>query len=205
MTEQPSAKRAQQGALPRPLTTRCVFLARDGTINREVHHLRRLEELELLEGVPEGIRLLNRAGWRVIVVTNQAAVARGLLSEERLGEIHQELQAMLAREGAYVDAIYYCPHHPTEGFGRYRLECTCRKPQPGSIQRAARELGLDLAQSYCIGDKRSDLEAGRTAGCHTILVRTGYGVVTAAQLDGESIRPDYIATNLLEAAQWILA
>ena len=187
------------------MTTRSVFLARDGTINREVRHLRRLDELELLAGAPEGIRLLNRAGWRVVVVTNQAAVARGLLSEERLAEIHQELQGMLAREGAYVDAIYYCPHHPTEGFGRYRQQCTCRKPQPGSLQRAARELGLDLEQSYCIGDKRSDLEAGRTAGCRNILVRTGYGAATEAQLDGEATRPDTIATNLLEAAQWILA
>jgi len=184
---------------------RSVFLDRDGTINREVHHLRRVEELVLLDGASEGIRLLNRAGLRVIVVTNQAAVARGLLSEARLAEIHAELQGMLAREGAYVDAIYYCPHHPSEGFGRYRQQCDCRKPRTGSLVRAAVDLGLDLSQSFCVGDKKSDLDAGRAAGCRTILVRTGYGFATQAQLDGHPWQPDFIAANLLEAARWILA
>jgi D-glycero-D-manno-heptose 1,7-bisphosphate phosphatase len=184
---------------------RSVFLDRDGTINREVHHLRRVEELELLDGASEGIRLLNRAGLRVIVVTNQAAVARGLLSEARLAEIHTELRGMLAREGAYVDAIYYCPHHPSEGLGRYRQECDCRKPRTGSLKRAAADLGLDLRQSYCVGDKKSDLEAGRAAGCRTVLVRTGYGFATEAQLDGHAWQPNFVATDLLEAARWILA
>ena len=183
---------------------RSVFLDRDGTINRDVHHLRCVEELELLAGASAGIRMLNRAGLRVVVITNQAAVARGLLSEEKLAEIHQELQALLAREGAFVDAIYYCPHHPTEGFGRYRQTCACRKPQPGALQRAANELGLDLSQSYCVGDKGSDLEAGHALGCRTVLVRTGYGLTTEAQLGADSVQPDYIASNLLEAAGWIL-
>ncbi len=183
---------------------RSVFLDRDGTINREVHHLRCVEELQLLAGAADGIRMLNRAGLRVVVITNQAAVARGLLSEEKLAEIHLELQALLAREGAFVDAIYYCPHHPTEGFGRYRQSCACRKPQPGSLQRAAKELGLDLSQSYCVGDKDSDLEAGRALGCRSILVRTGYGLATEARLGTDAVQPDYIASNLLEAARWIL-
>ncbi|HZL86624.1 MAG TPA: HAD family hydrolase [Candidatus Krumholzibacteria bacterium] len=183
---------------------RSVFLDRDGTINRDVQHLRCVEDLELLVGASEGIRMLNRAGLRVVVITNQAAIARGLLSEEKLAEIHQELQALLAREGAFVDAIYYCPHHPTEGFGRYRQSCSCRKPQSGSLQRAANELGLDLSQSYCVGDKESDLEAGHALGCRTILVRTGYGLATEAQLGADSVKPDYVASNLLEAAGWIL-
>jgi len=182
-----------------------IFLDRDGTINREVHHLRRIDELELLRGSAEAIRLFNRAGLKVIVVTNQAGIARGLLSEERLDEIHRSLRAMLAREGAYVDAIYYCPHHPTEGFGRYRLDCVCRKPRPGALHRAADELGLNLSRSCFVGDKSSDIEAGRAAGCRTILVRTGYGMATEAVLQASKRRPDHVAVDLLEAAHWILA
>lgn len=182
-----------------------IFLDRDGTINREVHHLRRVDELELLDGAAEAIRLFNRSAIKVVVVTNQAGIARGFLSEERLEEIHQGLRAMLARQGAYVDAIYYCPHHPTEGLGRYRLDCVCRKPRPGSLHRAADEMGLDLSHSYLVGDKSSDMEAGRAAGCRTVLVRTGYGVATEAVLQASRRQPDHVAVNLLEAAQWILS
>jgi len=182
-----------------------IFLDRDGTINQEVHHLRRVDELVLLDGAAEAIRLFNRAGIKVVVVTNQAGSARGLFSEERLDEIHRSLRAMLAREGAYVDAIYYCPHHPTEGFGRYRLDCICRKPRPGSLHRAADEMGLDLSRSYLVGDKGSDIDAGRAAGCRTVLVRTGYGMATEAVLQASRRQPDHVAVDLLGAAQWILA
>ncbi len=187
------------------MATTSVFLDRDGTINREVHHLRRVEELELLHGAAAAIRTLNRAGLKVIVVTNQAAVARGLLSEEKLAEIHRVLQGMLAREGAFVDAIYYCPHHPTAGLGSYRQACTCRKPNPGALLLAARELGIDLERSFLVGDKMSDLEAGRAAGCRTVLVRTGYGRLTETTAAAAPARPDHVATNLLEATEWILA
>jgi D-glycero-D-manno-heptose 1,7-bisphosphate phosphatase len=211
-----------------------VFLDRDGTINREVHHLRRVDQFELLDRAAEAIRLLNESGMRVVVVTNQAAIARGLLSVDGLDEIHTAMHTLLGRHGARVDAIYYCPHHPTEGVGAYRTECSCRKPRPGALKRAAHELQLDLENSFFVGDKRSDLEAGRAAGCGTILVRTGYGRATEAQLQ-EALQPrraetqtvsaargrptehnpspsrtyhglvDHVAENLLEAAQWILA
>lgn len=210
-----------------------VFLDRDGTINREVHHLRRVDQLELLDGAAEAIRLLNEHGARVVVVTNQAAIGRGLLNEAGLDDIHAALDAVLAQHGARIDAVYSCPHHPTEAIGAYRVECSCRKPRPGSLQRAALELGVELEGAFMIGDKRSDLEAGRAVGCRTILVRTGYGQDTESELRQEDViavvpahehanretteepsrhatplmRPlaDHVANNLLEAVQWILA
>jgi D-glycero-D-manno-heptose 1,7-bisphosphate phosphatase len=181
-----------------------VFLDRDGTINREVHHLNQVEQVELLEGAAEAIRLLNGSGFKVVVVTNQGAVARGLLPESRLAEIHAALVALLARSGAAVDAIYYCPHHPTEGVGDMRRDCGCRKPRPGALQQAAGDLGLDLECSFLVGDQASDVEAGRAAGCRTVLVRTGYGAKTETELHGVGVHPDHVAADLLEAVRWIL-
>ena len=216
-------------------TTRTVFLDRDGTINHEVHHLRRVEQLELLDGAAEAIRLLNDAGIRVIVVTNQAAIGRGLLTESGLEDIHVALRALLEERGARIDAIYSCPHHPTEGVGTYRVECECRKPKPGSLQRATQELDVILGSAFMVGDKCSDLEAGRAVGCRTVLVRTGYGSQAEAQLQHRAASrsprtgpdsttsvearttktthsmpsdgrlADHVADNLLEAALWILA
>ncbi len=191
-----------------------VFLDRDGTINREVHHLHRSEHMELLDGAARAIRHLNEAGVRVVVVTNQSTVARGLLTESGLDGIHAAMRAQLEAHGAYVDAIYACPHHPTEGVGAYRIECGCRKPRTGTLERAARDLNLDLGCAFMVGDKRSDLEAGRAAGCRTVLVRTGYGSAEETQLrtalHARSEQPttplaDHVADNLLEAVQWILA
>lgn len=206
-----------------------VFLDRDGTINREVHHLNRVEDFELLDGAAQAIRLLNEAGVRVVVVTNQAAVGRGLLSERGLNDIHASMEQQLHEHGAHVDSIYSCPHHPTAGIGVYGVECTCRKPRPGSLERAARELGLDLERSFIVGDKQSDLDAGASVGCKTVLVRTGYGREVEEQFEHSTtteshdavsassnktaVKParndgrlaDHIANNLLEAAQWILA
>ncbi len=211
-----------------------MFLDRDGTINREVHHLRRIDDFELLDGAAEAIRLLNERQLRVVVVTNQAAIGRGLLSEEGLDDIHATMHEQLGLHGAHVDSIYYCPHHPTKGVGDYRVDCECRKPRTGSLRRAAQELGLDLTQSFIVGDKRSDLEAGRAAGCRTVLVRTGYGreaeVEVCRKLASRSLKTittpspevrstdralppnetngalaDHVADNILEAAQWILA
>jgi len=195
---------ASGAAVPGRVPARAVFLDRDGTINREVHHLNRVEQLELLTGAAEAIRRLNAAGFAVVVVTNQAAVARGLLSEAGLTEIHAALATLLAAAGARLDAIYYCPHHPTAGAGALGVDCSCRKPKAGALHRAARELGVDLGRSFLVGDQRSDLEAGRAAGCRTLLVRTGYGAETETAL-GTAERPDHVASDLLEAAAWILA
>ena len=131
-----------------------VFLDRDGTILRDVGYLCSQEQIEILPGVPEAIRLLKEKGYKIVVVTNQSAVARGRLSEKQLKQIHEEVRAQLARAGATLDAVYYCPHHPSEGVTAYRVLCDCRKPNTGMIRRASEELGLEPARPYVVAIKR---------------------------------------------------
>jgi D-glycero-D-manno-heptose 1,7-bisphosphate phosphatase len=152
-----------------------VFLDRDGTLIEEVHYLATPEQVRLIPGAAEAVRKLNDAGVLVVVVTNQAGVARGYFPESRVAEVHARLSALFAEHGAKIDAYYFCPHHPTEGVDLYRVECECRKPKPGLLLTAARELDIDLAQSWMIGDKLADSGAGVAAGCRAILVRTGHG------------------------------
>lgn len=167
-----------------------VFLDRDGTINGDVPYCSSPEEFELLPGAGEAIARLNKAGLAVVVVTNQSGVGRGYFTEETLRLIHQKMQEDLARHEARVDAIYYCPHHPLDG-------CSCRKPKPGLIFRAAEELGLDLKNSFLIGDSPADVEAGGKAGCTTVLIDP-QGKTT------KNCQADYICRNLSEGVQWII-
>lgn len=184
---------------------RAVFLDRDGTLNREVDHLHRVEDLELLPGTATALAHLREAGFLLVMVTNQSAVARGLLTLPALEEIHTELQRRLTAAGASLDALYYCPHHPDEGDAPFRCRCDCRKPAPGMLHRAAADLGIDLTASYMVGDTRSDLEAGWAAGCRSVLVRTGYGAVTLQEADQNLLdRVDHVAADLAAAARWIL-
>jgi D-glycero-D-manno-heptose 1,7-bisphosphate phosphatase len=152
-----------------------VFLDRDGTLIEEVHYLARPDQVRLIPGAAEAVRKLNQAGVLVVVVTNQAGVARGYFPESAISDVHVHLSHLLGEYGAHIDAYLYCPHHPTEGIGKYRVACDCRKPQPGLLLTAARELDIDLSRSWMIGDKPCDAEAGAAAGCRTILVRTGHG------------------------------
>ena len=175
-----------------------VFLDRDGTINEEVEYLSDPDDLCLIPGTAEAIRLLNCAGIPAIVVTNQAGVGRCYFSEDRVEAIHEELARQLSAHGAHLDAIYYCPHHPDGG-------CACRKPEPGMLEQAAREHALDLPRSFMVGDKVSDLSAGRRAGCQTVLVLTGYGEESREAFRGVDFEPDHIGPNLLDAVRWILA
>jgi len=176
-----------------------VFLDRDGTINEETQYLCDPRSLRLIPGAAEAVRRLNQSGAPVIVVTNQAGVGRGYYSESRVAEVHAELARALAAQGAHLDAIYYCPHHPDEG-------CTCRKPEPGMLLRAAEEWEIDLARSYMVGDKLSDLQAGQRAGCRSVLVLTGYGAQALPTLGSEGGRPpDHVACDLADAVTWILA
>ncbi len=145
-----------------------VFLDRDGTINREVHHLSDPDQLELLPGAAEGLRELCRAGYRLVVVSNQSPIGRGLFTEERLKEINARLAGMLAREGVQIAGWYWCPHAPWEG-------CSCRKPAPGLFLRASEEMDVILEGAWVVGDRLGDLIAGRQVGARTILVATGYG------------------------------
>ncbi|HEY0983012.1 MULTISPECIES: D-glycero-beta-D-manno-heptose 1,7-bisphosphate 7-phosphatase [unclassified Schlesneria] len=184
---------------------RAVFLDRDGTVNVEVHYLSQPEQLELLPTVSETIARLNALGIDVVVVTNQAGVARGYFPEHRLQAIHDRLQQLLADEGASVTGIYYCPHHPSAGLGRFKTVCECRKPLPGMLLQAAREHGIDCSRSLMIGDRDSDLQAGAAAGCTTALVRTGYGQETSATLKLDQVRGLGVFTTVEDAVKAWLA
>lgn len=184
---------------------RCaVFIDRDGTINREVNHLISPDQLELLPGAAHAIRRLNRNGTLAVVITNQPVVARGDLSFEDLGRIHARLESLLGAGGAYVDGLYFCPHHPDKGFagevGELKGTCTCRKPEPGLIDQACRDLYVGRQDSWMVGDTTSDIEAGRRAGIRTVLLRTGHAGVDAKY----AVRPDYTAPDLADAVDWIL-
>ena len=186
---------------PRDDRAAAVFLDRDGTLNEEVGYLRRIEDLRLLPGAPEAVRLLNEAGFKVVVVTNQSGVARGLFTEAFVAEVHRAMSEILGCRGARIDRFYYCPHHP-EGMGPYRQTCRCRKPEPGMLLRAAADLDLDLGRSYLVGDTPKDLEAARRAAVKGILVRTGYGRESAG---GEGPAAAHVADDLPAAARWIIA
>lgn len=185
---------------------RAIFIDRDGTLNEEVGYIDRPARLRLFPFAAEAVRLINAAGWRAILVTNQSGVARGYLSEERLAELHEHLAAALAGEGARLDAIYYCPHHPTEGLPPYRQDCDCRKPKPGLLTRAAQDFGLDLAQCFVVGDRYRDVEMAHRAGARGVLVLTGYGLNEYEQERASwDEMPERVAENLLEAVKWILS
>jgi D-glycero-D-manno-heptose 1,7-bisphosphate phosphatase len=182
-----------------------AFLDRDGTLCEEVGYLRSPGQIRLIPGAGEAVRRLNERGIKAVVVTNQSGVGRGFFSEERLEEIHRELARRIRDEGGVVDAMYYCPHHPTEGKGAYLLACACRKPSPGLILRAAADLNLDLKRSYCVGDRLADLECGRRVGTKGILVLTGYGREESFRAAESPLGPpSWIAPSLREAVCWII-
>lgn len=182
-----------------------VFLDRDGTINEEVGYLDRIDKLRLIPGAAEAIRLLNAAGLKVVVVTNQSGVARGLFTEAFVVEVHRTLAERLERQGARIDRFDYCPHHPTEGSARYRRACPCRKPEPGMLLKAAAALAIDLGRSYVVGDTPRDLETARRVGARGILVRTGYGAEHLETVSAGGTDAAHIADDLLAAVRWILA
>ncbi len=180
-----------------------VFVDRDGTLNRERHYLRRVADLRLLPGTAAAVRALDAAGFAVVVVTNQSGVARGLIAPRTLAAIHRTLERRLAGSGARLAGIYVCPHHPTVGAPPLRRRCRCRKPAPGLVERAVRELGLDLRRSYCVGDTEVDLGLAAATGTRAVLVRTGHGRRTEATRDAEG-RPAHVAPNFRAAAEWII-
>lgn len=155
---------------------KAVFLDRDGTINKYIGFLRDLDDFELIDGVASAIKAINVSGYLAIVVTNQPVIARGEVSFEELQEIHNKMETLLGEQGAYVDAIYYCPHHPHKGYEGERpelkIECDCRKPKPGMLLQATKDFNIDLEHSWMIGDGENDIAAGKNAGCHTALIAT---------------------------------
>lgn len=172
---------------------RAVFIDRDGTMNRDVPYCSRPEDFELLHGVAQGIRLLNEHGFKVVVVTNQSGIARSYFTEQMLNKISDKMRAELAKRGAYLDAIYYCPHHPNEN-------CDCRKPKPMLILKAAAEHEIALNDSFLIGDKAHDVEAGYVAGCRTILISPTCTLETLPN----PAKPNFVARDFLEAAKYII-
>ena len=170
-----------------------VFLDRDGTLNRDKGYVHLWADWEWLPGAKEALALLKRAGYKLVVVTNQAGVAKGLYNEEAVRELHAQVNLDL-RGLAPLEAFYHCPHHPD-----FSGPCPCRKPAPGLLRRAADELGLDLARSFMVGDKLSDAAAGRAAGCCSILVRTGHG-----RTEEPASPPDLIVTDDLSAAALLI-
>ena len=155
---------------------KAIFLDRDGTINEYVGFLTDIKEFHLLDGVAEAIRKINASGYLAIVVTNQPIIARGEVSFTELQEIHNKMETLLGAEGAYIDAIYFCPHHPDKGFEgervEYKISCDCRKPKPGMLLKAAEDFNIDLSRSWMVGDGKNDVEAGKNAGCKTVLIGT---------------------------------
>lgn len=174
-----------------------VFLDRDGVICKEKSYITSVDQLEIYPFAAEAVKSLRNAGFKTIIVTNQSAVARGMMKEEELFSIHRFLL-----ENIHVDDLYYCPHYPPEGEieSPYRIHCTCRKPKPGMLYTARDEHKIDLGQSYIVGDRASDIIAGKNAGVSTVLVRTGYG---AGKLE-QDVQPDYIFKDLKEFTDFLI-
>jgi D-glycero-D-manno-heptose 1,7-bisphosphate phosphatase len=185
-----------------------VFLDRDGVLIEDRDTVLSRAEIRLLPGVPEALRKLKQAGFRLIVVTNQAIVARGLLTEPELQALHVEMERMLTEAGAPpLDAIAYCPHHPEATLPAYRVACECRKPLPGMILRSAHQYNITPASSFLVGDRMTDIMAGARAGCRSVLVKSGRHadpLIISSAVHDASIQPDRVCADLAEAAAWIL-
>jgi D-glycero-D-manno-heptose 1,7-bisphosphate phosphatase len=175
---------------------KAVFFDRDGTLIDDAAYLNRPDGVRLLEGAAEALIRLREAGFRLVIATNQSGVARGLFTVETLERIHDELRRRLGEAGASIDAIYYCPHLPEGTIPQYARDCDQRKPAPGMLLQAAREMDLDLPESWMVGDSGRDIEAGRAAGCRTILLGSAQ--------QGQDARPDYTCASLAEAVEVIL-
>ena len=185
------------------MTQAAVFLDRDGTLNVEKGYLYRFEDWEWICGAVEAIRRINALGYLAIVVTNQAGIARGYYQEDDVQNLHQQVSTLLAGENAHIDAYYYCPHHPQFGILR---DCACRKPKVGMLIQAQQDLDINLTDSWIIGDKVSDIEAGRQAGVSSILVMTGYGVEESKKAPtGTFCVPDILAAvRRIESSKYVV-
>jgi D-glycero-D-manno-heptose 1,7-bisphosphate phosphatase len=181
-----------------------VFLDRDGTMIHDVGYLNRVEHVRWYASTIDAVRLLNRAGFLVFVTTNQSGIGLGLLDESILERLHGEMRRVLNAEGARIDGWFHCPHHPDAVIEALRMECTCRKPQPGMIQQAQARFEFDLERSFVVGDKMADVGLATAVGARGVLVRTGYGEDVVRQHGGTVPGAEFVAANLMEATSWIL-
>ena len=170
---------------------RVIFLDRDGTLNEEVHYLHKKEDLRLIEGAADALCRFRKSGYRLVVVTNQAGVARGYYQEEDVKLLHEYMNEILRPLGAEIDCFFYCPHHPEHGIGAYKKNCSCRKPDIGMFEQAEQYFQVDKAHSWMIGDKLIDVEAGKRFGVRTVLVGTGYGAKVHQELTGQQKGKSY--------------
>ncbi|MDD5193716.1 MAG: HAD family hydrolase [Candidatus Nanoarchaeia archaeon] len=180
---------------------KAVFLDRDGVLNKEIDLLHRKEDIEILPGVEEVLKKLKSLGYLLIVISNQPAIARGMITEEGVREINDYLNSLI---GNLIDRFYFCPHHPNANLPQYRMVCECRKPAPGLILQAARDYGIDLAKSWMMGDMYSDVATGKAAGCKTILLESEQNKkIIESGKKWEVQEPDYKAKYLTEVLQII--
>lgn len=183
-----------------------VFLDRDGTVSEEVGYVNHLSRYKLFPSTAQAIKKLNNAGLKAILITNQAGVARGYFTEDLIWRVHEKLVSELANFDARLDGIYYCPHHPSAGEPPYRANCDCRKPKPGLIYKAAQEHEIDISKSFMVGDKYTDVELAQSIGIKGVMVMTGYGIGEYEyQRNTWPKMPDKIATDLLDAVDWIIS
>lgn len=193
--------RRMAGGTTQPQKRPALFLDRDGTLVHPRHYPSRPEQLHLYAGIGPTLRALQSTGLRLVIITNQAGIARGYLTEDDLRRMHDYLRQQLSQLGVHVDGIYHCPHHPDGVIPELAVRCKCRKPQPGMLLRAAQELAIDLEQSWFVGDILDDVEAGNRAGCRTILVDLG-----TEQLPEQQVRcPSYVARDTRHALNIIAA
>jgi len=187
------------------MTRRAVFIDRDGTLSEEVGYINHVSRFQLFPYAAEAIKELNQHNWLAIVVTNQAGVARGYFSEDMIQAVHKKMTEDLSASGAKLDAVYYCAHHPTVGEPPYRVDCDCRKPRPGLVQRAAADLNVDLANSWMIGDRYSDVQLAHNAGLKSMFVMSGYGRGEWEHQEQDwDLHPDMTAETLLDAVRLIV-
>lgn len=180
-------------------TNKAVFLDRDGVINQDPpHYAHRIDQLALIDGSGLAIKILNDENFKVIIITNQSGVAKGFYNENDIEIFNQAMIEQLKQVNAHIDAIYYCPHHPEAEIKKYRIHCNCRKPKPGMLIEGGKKYNIDFNSSFLVGDKWSDIEAGRSVGCKTILVKTGHGLL---EYEDKKCPVDYMAADLLDAVQ----
>ena len=181
-----------------------IFLDRDGTINEEMGYVNHVSRFRIFPFVAESIKKLRGKDFKIIVVTNQSGIARGYFSEKVLEEVHQKLKNYLSENGTGLDDIYYCPHHPSEGRGKYKLDCNCRKPKTGMIDQALKEHNIDLSRSYMIGDRFKDMQFAKNLNLKSCLVLTGYGKGEYEYMKNDwPFMPDLISENLKDMADLI--
>ena len=190
---------------------KAIFLDRDGVVNELVYFQEQgiidspfiPEQFHLCPEIPRAIKRFQNTGYKVIIVSNQPGIAKGHMTQNTFNRIDETMKAQLGKEGVYLDGVYYCLHHPEAIIKHYRLDCTCRKPKPGLILKAAQELDIDISQSWFIGDNLTDIKAGKNAGCHTLLIGK-MRCELCELMYNERIKPEVIKLNLLEAAESIM-